>query len=158
MVQTFHSSHISDFTSCEEILSEGMMTFLCPANDTEAAFVTQIGTRAPFLWFCFCSDRMEIIDEGLSLHLVQIFHVADCGVDCLSEKTTDYPISSHLLFFLILPVYFFLWQASWRSSSWTARPHSWRTTACVSSPQLCRKENSASFLGITTLAPWSNSK
>lgn len=63
-----------------------MMTFLCPANDTEAAFVTQIGTRAPFLWFCLCSYRMEIIDEGLSVHLVQIFHVADCGVDCLSEK------------------------------------------------------------------------
>lgn len=29
---------------------------------------------------------MEIIDEGLSVHLVQICHVADCGVDCLSEK------------------------------------------------------------------------
>lgn len=29
---------------------------------------------------------MEIIDEGLSVHLVQICHVVDCGVDCLSEK------------------------------------------------------------------------
>lgn len=84
------------------------MTFLCPANDTKAAFVTQIGTRAPFLWLCLCIYRMEIIDEGLSVHLVQIFYVADCGVDCLSEKTTDYHISSHLLFCLILPVYFLL--------------------------------------------------
>lgn len=29
---------------------------------------------------------MEIIDEGLSVHLVQVFHVTDFGVDCLSKK------------------------------------------------------------------------
>lgn len=35
----------------------------------------------------------------LLVHLVQIVSVAHCGVDCLSEKTTDHYISFHLFFF-----------------------------------------------------------